>query len=696
MIVTSGQMPYNYGFGTPVRSVVNIGISGSMLEAGMFLYAAELRKWDVTQDSVVQHDCFIHPNIAETSFEPQADGSTLDGCLIVPNNIEKMRDNLEFNLLDAYRDDSDYTRSNFLEAWLRTAYPDGSDGDDFFRPAATSVTGGDDILSTDVGLLAGSGIFLDIDVGEVLFNPFPFPAKGGLFAIAQDNVRFEFGPITPVVQNTLGDIPTVNAARYRRHADQNGQFKANINVEAIESGVVQIDGYAIIDGTTIELVEGNDTNFIGTLAGTNDYTTHVQGLRQVADGDGFNDNSARIYRTPTAQASGLYRFITYSKKSDVPDTTIPSGFVSIWPQGDVREFPLKSFINGKQYAAANDGGTIFTPAQAKGVHVTNDAIWLATRNDFEGSGTFHSAGLTAISPYNGQGIWYRPAERVLSSVGADGPKGLTMGEQAYFGAHHGLFLIGSNVIRLAKAVDTSVTGSSAPFTTTATVYWQKFNRTTLDHTEQSDSFVFTGAGSVQVENTHGVFSDGTDIYSFNDFSQIVKWTTGLVFDGVYDALGAHGGIAGRRHTAGGDLLYTITDNIGAADPFLTQSPSVSQGSGIGKFTITTVPANINADIGTFDHTLGAAKPIRGEDHFGFAFDTSTNIHSIFDVTGSSHIPNGIWMIIQLDTDVYLARIKEGASEWAVLDSILLDLTGGSFTGLTSTDMPWEAIQLDID
>ena len=720
MTVASGQFPYNYGFPTPVRATENLGISGSMLEAAMFVYAAELRKWGIVQTNLLEHECYTHPNDAPISFEPNADGSNLEGCLIVPNNIEKMRQSLNTFLFDQYSDDSVYGEVDFEESWLTTAYPDSVSGAvcvqqthpvietfafvgaNFLRPPLTIISGGDDITDTDLHWLAGSGIFLDIDIGEVVFNPFPFPGKDDKAKLGGENVTFAFGPVFPLVQTTLGAIPSVLASRYREQVEP-GTLKETLNFEALESGVVQIDGYGLIENTTFELVEGNDNNFMGTLDGTTDYTFESQGLRALKDGNAENDSTARIYATPTAQTSGLYRLITYNKKADVPDTTIPSGFVSIWPQGDVRTAKPNgqqiktNRIHGQQFEVTSLGNTRITNTAAQGIHVMDDAIWVATYNDFEGSGTNNSQGLTAISPYNGAGVWYRPAELELSSSEPDGPGGT--GEQAYFGAHHGLFQIGNNVIRLAKAVDETITGSfPSPIVSTNTINWQLFNRTTLNHSEQSETFTFTNTdASAITRDLHGVLSNGTDIYAFRDFGPLIKFTTGLAFDGVFaSASTAHGGIAGRRHAStGGEFLYTITDAVGITDPMLTSSIGGTVASGIGKYTITGTPGSVTTDLGEYTHN--SAKRLRAEDHFGHQSALDTVIHSIFAVTGSSHIPNGIWMIIQFFEDVYLCRIEEEATEWRVVESVQLDKVATTpFVSLNSPNMPIEAIQLDID
>lgn len=739
MVVASGQMPYEFDAPLPIRALPNawpgvggpnIGPSGDTFEQAMFVYNAELRKWNFPdQLNLLQYNLYTHPDITPSGFEPKADGETLTGLvtgtagLISVDNIEQMRTQLNTFLFDFYSDDSVYGTADFMRAWLQTAYPESPSGSlriiqiipplsiysligrTFLRPVLNDVTGGDFIETTDLHWLGGSGVLFDIDCGEVTFNPFPFPREGFFFNASSDNNRFHFGPIYPLVQTTAGNLPSVEPARYQSDTS-NGTFKQQTNLNAINSGLVQIDGYALLAGTTMELVIGNDFNFDATLTGTNQYTGHTEGHRAVRDDNGDNDKTARVYRTPTAKASGLYRFITYNAKADVPFTAIPSGFVSIWPQGQViktqpdGQFIQTNRVHGQELTVTSDGGLQRDASDSAGLHVMDDAIWITSRNASEedssdGSGTFDSRGLFPCSPYNGELVWYRPAERVLSTSGNYGPG------PAHFGAHMGLMSIGSNFVRVAKTgsqffesnIGTPTPNSDRVVNVT---HFQRYDKTSLDHNgEVSASFTLEGEDALgafvtpSTEGVAGCFSTGSDVYTWSEFGSILKWTTGLSFVEAYA-----GPIARRRHYANGQLLYTIAGNIQVGDPMLDPGFAGSSASGIGVWS-ETAPTGGADVVGFITHD--SAKPLRGEAHFGHQSASSTRIHSIFDVSSATHVADGVWMIIQFSTTLWLCRIEEEASQWRVVESIRLERSGDSIPlGGVPRDFPYEAILHDID
>jgi hypothetical protein len=717
MVVASGQMPYEFDAPLPIRALPNawprtdtpnIAVSGDTMEQAMFVLNAELRKWNYFDLDDLTYQAYWHPDIASSGFEPKGDGETLTGLVgptatvLAVNNVEQMRRNLQIKLFDQYADDSVYDRSDFLRAWLETAYPESPSGHlhviqiappanifafvgrTFLRPAAEHITGGD-YVDNDIHWLGGSGVYFDIDCGEVAFNPFPFLGQNRFNNPANGSHRFNFAPITPAIQTTAGSLPSVEASRYESDIGV-GNFRADTNFQALGSGKVQIDGYALVDGTTIELVRGDDRNIDG-ITYTSEYTNHVQGLRQVAAGNGSNDPSARCYRTPTAHPSGMYRLLVHSQKGDVPFTAIPSGFVSLWPQGLVAFTdtgllaPQSNFTDGQQLTSASDGTTIMDASAARGVHVLDDAIWITSPNDNGGSGTYHSAGLFVVSPYNGDLVWYRPAERVVATSGNQG------NGPGIFGAHVGLFKLGTDFVRLSTSASQFVTSEASPIPDTGvfTIHWQRYNQTTLDYTEQSTNWtIIQDNQSDTVNAIHGAFSDGANVYSWRELGTVHRFTTGLAFDGYFE-----GPIARRRHYAGGNLLYTIAGSVQAGDPII----NIGSSSGIGKWSIATEPATITTDNGTYTHD--SAKPLRAETHFGH--QTSAVIHHIFDVTGSTHAKDGVWMLIQFVRNLYLCRIVEGASSWDIIESMKFRDLFDSTVGVGNpNEFPIEGIFHDID
>lgn len=740
MPVESGQMPYQYtDRPLPVRTQpgawpgleTNIGMSGRLIEEAMFVYNAELRKWNFPdQLDLLQFHLYSHPDVTPSGFEPKANGDTLEGlvggiaALESIDNIEEMRERMDTFLFSFYAGDSVYGSADFLNAWLQTAYPESPSGGyritqpfpplnifsitgrTFLHPELESVTGGDLITTLDTHWLGGSGVIFDIDCGEVIFNPFPFPREGFESAASSNNFRFQFGPIYPNIQTTAGNLPSIEVSRYQSDV-QAGRFKQETNFDAIASGYVQIDGYCLLEDTLIELVKGNDDNVEADVSFANDYTGHIQGLRPVRDGAGENDPSARCYRLPTAQSSGLYRVLTHNTKDNVPDTAIPSGFVSLWPQGQVRKLhpggtlaPAfnNNFIDGQQNSATSEGNLDIDSDDARGIHVLDDAIWIAGPNVTGGSGTFDSRGMFVCSPYTGHMVWYRPAELTLATSGNAGNP--TTNAPGHFGVHFGLMDIGSDFVRLSKVTSQFFTFETSPAADTGvyTLHFQRYNKTTLDHTEQSEQFTFEFDNSIpDVSALRGAFSDGGAVYTWREFGGIIRFTTGLSFNGYF--VGSGPDIAGRRHYAGGDLLYTLTGNVHVGDPIRSMTPPGGSSSGIGKWSISSEPGSPGSDTGVYTHD--SAKRLRAEDFFGH--ESIMVIHSIFEVSGATHVRDGIWMLMQFsspggfiqNTELYLCRIVEESTEWRVVEV----LRTGEFLqviGSTGLEFPVEGILHDID
>lgn len=722
MTVASGQMPYQYDAILPIRNIPggwpgiddpNIGPSGYIIEGAMFVLNAELRKWGLNSLSALTYDLYTHPDLAPSGFEPKTSGETLAGLvgagpsIISIDNLEQMRNSLG-SLFSRYATETVYDTDEFFEAWLQSAYPESPSGSiryvqtgsnsfssqdaAFLRPVLDDVDGGDFITTTDLHWLCGSGVIFDIDHGEVVFNPFPFPHGGWFRAPSSLNFRLGFGPVYPKCQTTNGDIPSLVVSRYE--SDITGAFGNETNFDALGSGKVQIDGYCLLPETTIELVKGNNDNFCTTLTGFNHYTDHIQGLRQVNLSTEDNDPSARCYRTPSAISSGLYRLVTYNKRTDVPNTSIESGVVSLFPQGyTTRSSPSntlvsnRSDIDGQQYEITSDGGLIRRAGRADGIHVFDDAIWIvgAPETSLPGTPSTDSRGLFCVSPITGDLVWYRPAEMTVATAGS------AFWDPGAFGTHLGLMDIGTNYVQFSRSIDQTIT-VNAPDDLEGdyTVHWQLYDKATLNHSESSVTFSVAGT-TFEVPNliaTKGAIKAGSTVYTWQEFNRVQSWTTGLSFS---DEHFGSPGVAGRRHYAGGDLLYTMTASAPqAGDPML----SISGGhtSGIGKWSVSA---------GAFSHD--SAKPLRAETHFGH--QPRALINSIFDVTGSTNVSNGIWMILSFPSSpgsfltsdpLYLCRIVEGASSWNVVESVHLNENVLNLGTDGGPEFPVEGILQNLD
>lgn len=724
MVVASGQLPYEYDGELPVRqkkggwpglAVPNIGPSGDLFEQGMFVLSSEMFKWGINADSLdlLMYTGYWHPDIPGSGFEPKMNGETFIGhvgrpLLLTVDNIVQMRDSLSVFLFNKYAVDSLYSPAQFLESWLSTAYPESPSGHMYWifdipgqfyvtfdatwlRPTLDDFTPTAFVLDTDLHWLGGSGTLWDVDYGEVIFNPFPFPRKNFISSPAVNTHELSFGPLYPLFQTTGGALPSVLASRYQSDISFS-TFKTETNFEAIQSGYMQLDGYCIMPNTLIRLTRGNDSNYFSDLPAISDFTFFGSGARRVSDGDGLVDQTARVYVVPTPQTSGVYRLTVVNPKDLFPFTAIPSGYVSFFPGGDLLPDAISSNeMFDKSITITSDGGLKIDNRHSRGYHVMDDALWLTSPNASALSGTFATKGLYVLSPYTGEAVWYRPAERTVATSGnkPGGPR--PIGSPGIFGVHIGLEPFGTDFARISRVWQENITAGT-PNIFANTVYFQLYDKTTLDHSEQSSSWTITNDFGSIGQRIDGMHFDGTNYWIWYEGGTVHRFDASLTYTGSFT-----GDIARRRHFAGGQRLYTIGGNVSVGDPISSMSPAGGSSSGIGVWSIATEPANILTDIGTYTHD--SAKRLRAETHFGH--QTAAIIHMIRNVSGSTHVPRGVWMIIQFTgvapNDTYLCKIREDATEWVVEKSFKLRVTPGALTlPAVPTDFPYEFILHDID
>jgi hypothetical protein len=739
-------MPYQYPFKVPLRSGPDswpgngngwlIGASGDVLEMGMFVLNAELRKWALSDENLLQngYKVYTHPDVTPSGFEPKPNGDTLStgnvgdvAALADVDNIEQMRFMLN-TLLNRYDNDTDYFQADFRRAWITGAYPTNpsghlyiGDGGFFFslfgrtwlRPVLDDITGGDEMTDTDLHWLGGSGVLFDMDMGEVVFQPFPFPGESHRFKASEifDDPLFHFSPFLPPFQKTDGTILSMTGRE--RSSSAQGTFKVTADIPAIASGKLQFDGYAILPETKIRLIDGKDNewNFVGD--GSADFINPIQGLREVNGNIGDNDDTARTYWTATPQSSGVYRIITSTDPADVPGIGIPSGSpVSLWPAGGYQEIRgtflgtnNRMFYRG--FSTASDGTLITNPQVPLGYHVFDDCLWM-TGSNAGLSGDPGAGGLYPMSPYNGSLLWFRPAERIIATRGtrpSASSEGPDVPEPGHFHVHRGLEKFGaSEIMRMSRSWNESITSTTcgsmgSDDERTTTIYWQRYSLPTLDHTEQASSFAFCEENDFgTIGNGIGaMFFDGTDYWVTDKFvGRVSRWTSALAFDGLFN-----GPIGNRRYYANGDYLYSVVDSLQVGDPMLPggdiNMAGRGSGSGIGKWGITAEPGDtIFNSRGTFTHD--SAKPIEADKHVG----NQTNgaiIHDIKYVASAdaTHVTPGLWCMIQFgDDDLYLLRIKEEATVYEVLESVKVHHTPNDDNFPFPTDWPYEFIHLDVD
>ena len=722
MVVASGQYPYEYDVPLPIRGP--IGQSGNILEAAMFVLNAEIRKWGNEPLQFFEFNHYIHPDIAGSGFEPKADGSTLGGdvagpSLVTIDHLIKLRDWIRFNnngLWDLYGDDSSMgTQPRLImgESWYTTAYPGHASGfvqtvDLGFvifllggrplRPELVDVDNGDDHLDTDIHWLAGSGVFFDVDIGEVVFQPFPFHGLHRLFRAGGGGVpgfgnpRFSFSPYYPQFQKTDGSLISLGGNEFAQAGG--GAWRLHTNFAAIASGKVQVDGYAMLPDTELRLIGGNKnlTQFGDTISATSDFTFFEGGHREINNG-GFNDPTARTYWTPQPQASGFYAVLPYTPLSAQPLLAIPSGAAGMFPQIDYRAAMtnrgLHNAINvtsdGKVRIANVNGAS-------QGYQVFDDAIWMKSlsRNPLSGVSNAPSRGIMPLSPFNGSFMWYRPADLTIASTGTSPSlssqydSGVPTGTPGNFECHVGMEPIGGDdILMLSKVYNQVFTdlGVGVGDQYDNEVFFQRYSGPSMTHSEISVAWTFVGADDTEsgpVDNAiSDMFFDGTSYWLVGKFlGRVHRFTSALAYDGGYD-----GPIGGRRGYVGGEYIYWQHEDGGiqGGDPLLVDAnmSGFGIGSGIGKWSTTADPADPLANTGTFGHD--SAKPIRAETTVGYA-DSTSRIHDIIEVTAiqATHVTPGIWVLFQphvfpeASNKLWILRVTEQSTFYQVEEAIDLN------------------------
>lgn len=758
MVVASGQFPYEYDFSMPVRGP--IGQSGNILEAGMFVINAELRKWGVEPQGTFTYNKYVHPDVAGSGFEPKADGSTLGGdvagpALVAIDNIIVMRDALRDNgnsLFNTYASES-WARPTDLgdiylsESWFTTAYPGHTSGwidvnnlggtferATFQRPELTDITGGDDHLDTDLHWIAGSGIFLDVDVGEVVFQPIPFHRERGQQPVGDnDNPVVTFRPYFPMFQKTNGSIITLTGRE--RDLGTGGVWGNDINFDAIGSGKVQLDGYAIVPQTELRFISDNRnwSNYFDSISSSSDMTFFERGQR-VVNGN-INDGTARTYWTPQAQASGFYSIIPVNPKSIGPYIGAESGVFGCFPQIDYRSGLDNRNLDKATISVSSDGIAIKSSngILSRGYQVFDDSIWITTPGQYKLSGILDlpSRGVLPMSPYNNLFMWYRPAELTAATIGNQPAAntaivynaGVDVGTPGNFEVHVGLEEIGTDeVIRLSRVWDQQTsTNVGMGDTYTNIAYFQRYDWPSMDHTEVSETWSWTfptagsSIGNFGIELTDFTF-DGTFYWvsSTSSDSRKTRFTSALVFDGYYVDPNTIGEFAPRMAFVDSEYLYWHTSHRSSPDAthdalrFDANMTGHSYGSGIGKLSVVSDPADITNSFGALDSI--SAKPIIAETIVGVADFSSTVIHDIVEVTSAqaTHVTPGIWVLIQFQApsagsaDLWLLRVSEQATHYRVDEAIDTRINMGLYRNTSffrdtlPEEYPYEIMFRDIN
>lgn len=735
MVVASGQYPYEYeARDLPIRGP--IATSGILLEQGMFVIHAELRLNNQDAGNAYTHlgeripSLYINPIITPSGFEPKADGSTLGGFVGGPglvdiDNILAMRDALFSSSITGlfrwYATDMPWFNESIgrlalLETWFTGLYPESPsgyvrksvtsfDGGTPLRPELTSVINANDHIDTNLHWLGGSGIIFDIDVGEVIFQPFPFFGRirgANMNSPIMGVIQVRSGPIYPAFQKTDGSLITLTGREVRN---------ANVNFDAIASGKLQVDGRALLPQSRLRLVIGNSSNYFPTLSPISTFVFFERGARQVDAFGSFpqTDHHARTYWSPVVLSSGFYTAVVDNPRTSVARIAVSSGIASFFPPIDHRN----GFENqelGRCLSASSNGALVRFNDDGElsnGYQVFNDCIWMTNSNgSLSGLGSTATIGVFPFSPFNGSRVWFRPASLVVATSGnkptvsSEYTGGVANGTPGDFGVHVGLETFDTDKYIRVSRVWTEV--QTTPTNFINTIRFQIYDRPTLTHTETSVGWAHNGGiatidqGFIDTAITD-LFFDGTHYWVSTRFTRLHRFTTSLVFDGTYTRSVAAGG--SRRAFINSEYIYWRGGKdatLAGSDPLLTDAnmTNYTPASGIGKWTITSHPSNILMTTGRY--TNDSAKPIRGDTVVGNVAETNSRIHDIIQISSSQHITAGIWVLIEFNNTLWLLRITEESDHYRILEAIRIHDVSSTPTGGDASDYPFEIIYHEID
>jgi hypothetical protein len=647
MVVSSGNIPYAYDTLTPVLKEYCVSPSGSMLEQGQFIVTAEIRKWTNTVDShrLERFNVFDHPFEApqDVGYEPKIDGSNqnLLGNLTNVGPIIQTRRALE-KLFDLYKDDSPYTSGEHHVDWIKQTYPVSLSGqvdipnaevDDIYPGFTRREVASGTICDTDVDILGGSGTYIDLDFGEIMFNPYPFHrrtqfsasfVRAGTFV---PRTPIWTAPFFPNFQKTDGDLIGLNG-REPNLVINDGLYQ----VEHIGSGKVRLDGYGVDSRSEVFL-----QNINGAIPSTKSFTHTADGIRKTGINT-RNTPQSRVFLTPTAQTSGIYRSIVRYPSSVVPEATVSSGQISVWPHPS-STWPIAT-SGLTQSAGLQIGGTSVNPhfvPYNQGYFVFDDTFWLQERHD----GT-QSSGLLVLSPFTGHRVWLRHVDPTTSASPYGGQ----------WVNHNGLEIDSGTIYRL------NLTEVADPMSAVNNliVAFERYNFD-LDYLGQSLTDTLDNTGGLFDLREFAASSSTAYILIDNTSTSRIVTTSfpGLLHAGTFSSSPSE--LVEDIHYAAGSL-YASYDSI-AANPELAA------------ITFTTVVA----PNGTF--ATGTRKEINLAPVVKDSPINTVGIQMVRDVS-ASHITNGVWALIVIsciDPGVagsYLIRISEGAFEWSVLEHIKLE------------------------
>lgn len=661
MVVRSGIIPYAYDGDIPIRShrVYPIGISGIFFEQAMWVMNAERRRYKGEAESQgdFEWNRYFLDGTTET-FEPDPSGSVLgsvaDPTVLTPiNYIMDLRQAFYEHLLyDDIINDCDYTVEQMRRDFIFNAYPNSpsgfieskeENGDGNYFRGEPPTTG--DIMSTFLGTLGASGALFDIDIGEVMYQP--YPRIGRAMYTSAHELRLNGtqvstfpivgSPIFPAFQDTQGRVVSTTPRDIVHFSKNPGIFVFGpssdwlCDTEHVQSGVIRLDGDVLLQPGRFMI--GN-----GGVNGREDFVEEAEfifaasGFRKLGidpndpTGDqGKNSEIARVFLTPPGTVldpvpCGVYYIAAELSPEANRHAVVSSGIISHWPSG------TPNFI-------------------APGYQVFDDCIWVTDIGGFGLTGGADPSGLSVISPYTGNSMWLRVADSQETSAGTS-PGVLVDSWTAFYGVTR----VGTDQIYRIRELRSVSGGGNGIFH--LMMYDDNLNfvsESTMDSgvTEgQSHVDVEYSTGGIKYASSFWVGSrpGGTDSY----------WEIDAAFTGVQEyrpGLGTTANVGRIAYlpsiVAAGSSFFTFGINSGASDSDAIQGRIFSTTPSAGTGSAGTWVAGVNIPLEPDGYT-----------------DLVTDIVFIWDIAefnGLTHVEDGVWVLFTGEKDgvntVWLARVE---------------------------------------
>ncbi len=662
-MMQSGIPPYEYAIRAgrfrvpnPLTAFTGVGFSGILLEQAQFVITAEERRFNQSAPGTFAGDFFVYVNTNITPsgpYEPKVDGSTLanfinPGSMIFIDHILDTRVAL-LSMFNSFAQDTDYFNGeDHLASWLQAAYPESPSG--YIGEYIHRTPSENSFVPLAIDILGASGVLYDLDVGEVMFNPYPYiagyaqgSAHGDLVNGALDEFGIMTEPVFPAFQRTDGSIISLNG-REPGPPVINTQL-SSYNVDHIASGYIRLWGYVMQSGTLYTMGKGLQFD------GLSDFDFIAESFRETLDAG--NLVNSVVFLEPTSQASGVYRLACVNKFQAFPNTTVESGIVSQWPKIS-------------NYWPTLDNPNVADVAANEGYHVFDDNIWMTDPGPDAGS-THRPSGLCILSPWTGHKMWVRFAD--MSNGTSTGGENWSR----FIGLER---IVTDSILRIYRHPITTLVATSGK------VAFEEYNDnldyiaetlTTASITFQGNEFPMGG----DVTDFSDMFYDGTFYWVFNlNVTGFDAWK----FDNTFDFVEKYtfnnpSGISQTRaaYVNGKHRIYYGVIGTGPSLSLTT--------SGIWDYECTDSGDPTGGVAGSC--TLGTQKMINAAPFIGL--QTEGYVLDLFEVTGAFHVIPGVYAIMLFrfgPYNLYLLRIVETATTWEVA-AITRLANGVDFTGFRS-------------